>query len=65
MGANFISESVFLSSLDQTIVATANPQIASRFNDLSQITWIASGYFLTQASFILTYGQVRVIYPIN
>ncbi|KAG8923237.1 hypothetical protein FRC02_011279 [Tulasnella sp. 418] len=50
--------SIFLVALDQTIVATAIPVIASQFNALEEVTWIASAYFLTQAGFILTYGQL-------
>ncbi|KAG8984776.1 hypothetical protein FRB90_005115 [Tulasnella sp. 427] len=37
-----------LVALDQTIVATAIPRIASEFDALDQVTWIASAYFLTQ-----------------
>jgi MFS family permease len=65
-----------LVALDQTIVATAIPQIVSDFNGLSQVTWVASACeciflivsnlypdlctidFLTQAGFMLTFGQV-------
>jgi hypothetical protein len=39
---------VLLIALDQTIVATALPRIVSRFNALSSVSWVASGYFLTQ-----------------
>ncbi|KAG8885078.1 hypothetical protein FRB97_002243 [Tulasnella sp. 331] len=53
--------SIFLVALDQTIVATAIPRIASDFNALEQVTWIASGYFLTQSGLILTYGQVLAV----
>ncbi|KAG8874894.1 hypothetical protein FRB97_005554 [Tulasnella sp. 331] len=55
--------SIFLVSLDQTIVATAIPRIASQFNALEQVTWIASGYFLTQASLILSYGRILAVAP--
>ncbi|KAL7411362.1 ABC transporter [Mrakia frigida] len=55
--------SVFLIALDQTIVATALPVIASEFQALDQITWIISAYFLTQAPLILVYGQVLTIFP--
>jgi EmrB/QacA subfamily drug resistance transporter len=55
--------SVLLIALDQTIVATAIPRIASQFDALTQVTWIASGYFLTQAGFMLTYGQILTIAP--
>lgn len=43
--------SVFLIALDQTILAPALPVIASKFNALEQIAWIASAYFLTQVCF--------------
>lgn len=52
-----LTYSIFLVALDQTIVATAIPRIASQFNALEQVTWIASAYFLTQSSFILFYGM--------
>jgi MFS family permease len=55
--------SIFLVALDQTITATAIPRIASDFNSLDSITWIASGYFLTQAGFLLLYGQLLIIAP--
>ncbi|CAE6398889.1 unnamed protein product [Rhizoctonia solani] len=47
--------SILLVALDQTIVATALPKIASHFDALSQVSWIVSGYFLTQAGLLL-YG---------
>jgi MFS family permease len=37
--------SVLLIALDQTIVATALPRIASDFDALDQLTWIVSAYF--------------------
>ncbi|KAG8894654.1 hypothetical protein FRC00_008630 [Tulasnella sp. 408] len=54
---------IFLVALDQTIVATAIPRIASGFNALEQVTWIASAYFLTQAGLMLTYGQILRVAP--
>ncbi|QRW16005.1 major facilitator superfamily transporter [Rhizoctonia solani] len=53
--------SILLIALDQTIVATALPIIASKFDAFDQVTWIASGYFLTQAGLMLTYGQLLSI----
>ncbi|KAG8863135.1 hypothetical protein FRB96_009317 [Tulasnella sp. 330] len=55
--------SVFLIALDQTIVATAIPKIASDFDALEQVTWIASAYFLTQVGLILTYGRILAVAP--
>lgn len=46
--------SVFLIALDQTILAPALPVIASKFNALEQIAWIASAYFLTQVSLLVS-----------
>lgn len=39
-------------ALDQTIISTALPSIASDFNAISQLSWIASGYFLAQVGSI-------------
>ncbi|WVQ71499.1 hypothetical protein IAR50_001037 [Cryptococcus sp. DSM 104548] len=54
---------VFLFALDQLIVATALPKITEQFNALSQMSWIASGYFLTLLSFNLLYAQFMNIFP--
>ncbi|KAG8743762.1 hypothetical protein FRC10_011482 [Ceratobasidium sp. 414] len=55
--------SLLLVALDQTIVATALPQIASHFDALSQVSWIVSAYFLTQAGLLLLYGQLLIVAP--
>ncbi|CAE7095866.1 unnamed protein product [Rhizoctonia solani] len=55
--------SILLIALDQTIVATALPIIASKFDAFDQVTWIASAYFLTQAGLMLTYGQLLSVAP--
>jgi hypothetical protein len=39
-----------LAALDQTIVATALPEIASDFKALDKITWVATAYLLTSVS---------------
>ncbi|GAA5909666.1 hypothetical protein JCM5296_006726 [Sporobolomyces johnsonii] len=54
--------SVFLIALDQTILAPALPVIASKFNALDEIAWIASAYFLTQTAFLLLYGQALTLF---
>ncbi|KAG8810080.1 hypothetical protein FRC17_003107 [Serendipita sp. 399] len=36
---------VFCAALDQTIVATALPKLASQFNALDRLTWVVSAYF--------------------
>ncbi|KAF8526940.1 ABC transporter [Hysterangium stoloniferum] len=52
-----------LVSLDQTIISTALPTIASHFNAVSDLSWIASAYFLPQAGLMLFFGRVLVIAP--
>ncbi|WVQ83765.1 hypothetical protein IAT38_005909 [Cryptococcus sp. DSM 104549] len=55
--------SFFLFALDQLIVATAIPKITEEFNSLTQLSWLASGFFLTLLSFNLLYSQVMNIIP--
>lgn len=50
-----------LTSLDQTIIATALPPIASEFQAVSQLSWIASAYFLPQAGLMLLFGKILSI----
>jgi hypothetical protein len=40
----------FLVALDQSIVSTALPRIASEFNQLEQISWVVSAYFRTSVA---------------
>ncbi|GAA5877227.1 hypothetical protein JCM8547_006303 [Rhodosporidiobolus lusitaniae] len=54
---------VLLVSLDQTILATALPRIASDFNSFDKQGWISSAFLLTNASFVLVFGQILRIYP--
>lgn len=37
----------FVASLDQSMVATALPKLASEFNALDQLTWVVSAFFRT------------------
>ncbi|RIA88399.1 major facilitator superfamily domain-containing protein [Glomus cerebriforme] len=48
-----LSIGVFLAALDQTIVTTALPAIASEFGALDQITWVATAYLLTSYTLII------------
>ncbi|KAH7906463.1 transporter [Hygrophoropsis aurantiaca] len=52
-----------LVAVDQTILSTALPTIASHFNAVSDLSWIASAYFLPQAAFMLFFGRVLTIAP--
>jgi len=52
-----------LVTLDQTIVATATPVIASHFSSFDEVAWIPGAYFLTEAGFILITGQLLTVIP--
>ncbi|KAL2827793.1 major facilitator superfamily domain-containing protein [Aspergillus cavernicola] len=54
---------LFLIALDQTILSTALPRIASDFNAFSQQGWVAASFVLTQTTFILFFSQVLRVYP--
>ncbi|KZV79046.1 MFS general substrate transporter, partial [Exidia glandulosa HHB12029] len=49
--------------VSQTIVTNAIPRIASVFNALDEITWIPTAFLLTQAPFLLVYGQLNTLFP--
>ncbi|KAJ7082359.1 ABC transporter [Mycena belliarum] len=55
--------SLLLIALDQTILSTALPRIASDFNSFTLQGWVASSFVLAQTVFILFYGQILRIYP--
>ncbi|RUS15319.1 major facilitator superfamily-domain-containing protein [Endogone sp. FLAS-F59071] len=54
--------SVFVTSLDQTIVSTSLPRIASDFAALDQISWVGTGYLLTSTAFQPLYGKFSDIF---
>ncbi|KAJ7716965.1 ABC transporter [Mycena maculata] len=55
--------SISLISLDQTILATALPRIASDFNSFSLQGWVADSFLLAQTAFCLFYGQTLRLFP--
>ncbi|KAJ7339008.1 ABC transporter [Mycena albidolilacea] len=55
--------SQMLIALDQTILATALPRIASDLHSFTLQGWVATSFILTQTVFMLFYGQVLRIYP--
>ncbi|KAJ7185328.1 major facilitator superfamily domain-containing protein [Mycena filopes] len=54
---------VLLVALDQTILATALPRIASDFNSFSLQGWVSTSFVLAQSVFLLFYGQMLRIFP--
>ncbi|MFI5888413.1 MDR family MFS transporter [Streptomyces sp. NPDC051554] len=53
---------LFISNLDQTIVATALPSIGKDLNDLSGSSWIVTAYLLTSAVTTLIFGKLGDMY---
>ncbi|KAF9925326.1 hypothetical protein FBU30_004916 [Linnemannia zychae] len=54
-----------LASLDNTIIATALPQISSDFNAQSQMAWIATSYLLAYTAFQSLYGRFSDIFGLK
>ncbi|KAF8198860.1 ABC transporter [Mycena galopus ATCC 62051] len=54
--------SLLLIALDQTILSTALPRIASDFDSFSLQGWVASSFVLSQTVFVLFYGQILRIF---
>ena len=53
---------MFLSALDQTIVASALPTIGHQFNDMSNLSWIVSAYLLASTAVAPLFGSLSDIY---
>lgn len=54
--------SMLLSALDQSIVATALPQIASDLNGLTKLSWVVTAYLITTAISTPIYGKLGDLY---
>jgi EmrB/QacA subfamily drug resistance transporter len=53
-----VAPSMFLGSLDQTIVAAALPVIARSFGGLALVTWVITGYLLAATVAAPVYGRL-------
>jgi EmrB/QacA subfamily drug resistance transporter len=53
---------LFLAALDQTIVATALPQIVSDLGGLSQYSWVFTAYMLASTVTVPLYGKIGDVY---
>ncbi|KAK6073813.1 major facilitator superfamily transporter [Seiridium cupressi] len=60
-----ITFSIFLMSLDQTIVATAIPKITDEFGGLDKVSWYGSVYFMTFGGFQSAWGKFYRYYPLK
>ena len=57
--------SMFIQSLNSTIIATAIPKITDDFGRVDQVGWYGSAAFLTFASFQPTWGKAFKYFPIK
>lgn len=53
---------LFLSALDQTIVATAMPRIAADLGGLNLYAWVTTAYLLTNTALVPIYGKLSDLY---
>src|SRR5215471_10152610 len=53
---------MLLAALDQTIVSTALPRIASDLNGLNKLSWVATAYLLTTAVVTPLYGKISDLF---
>jgi MFS family permease len=54
--------SLFLSSLDQTIVSTALPRIVSDLQGIELLAWVSTSYLLASTAMVPIYGKLSDIY---
>ncbi|KAL2017360.1 hypothetical protein VTK56DRAFT_2283 [Thermocarpiscus australiensis] len=57
--------SIFLVSLDMTIVATAIPKITDDFQGLEDVAWYGAAFFMTVGGFQSTWGKVFKYFPLK
>src|ERR1700751_4823080 len=53
---------MFLSALDQTIVATALPTIGRQFEDVTNLSWVITAYLLASTALAPIFGPLSDIY---
>jgi EmrB/QacA subfamily drug resistance transporter len=53
---------MFLTALDQTIVATALPTIGRQFSDVTSLSWVITAYLLSSTSVAPVFGSLSDIY---
>ncbi len=54
--------SLFLSSLDQTIVSTALPRIIADLRGIALLAWVSTSYLLASTAMVPIYGKLSDIY---
>ena len=54
---------LFLAALDQTIVATALPEMVEDLEGIDRYAWVATAYLLASTALALVYGKLADTYP--
>ncbi|KAJ5600446.1 major facilitator superfamily domain-containing protein [Penicillium hetheringtonii] len=57
--------SMFLVSLDMTIVATAIPRITDEFGGIDLVGWYGSAFFITLGGFQAAWGKIYKYFPLK
>ncbi|KAH6894708.1 major facilitator superfamily domain-containing protein [Thelonectria olida] len=57
--------SIFLASLDMTIVATAIPKITDEFKGLDKVGWYSTAFFMTNGGFQSSWGKAYKYFPLK
>ncbi|KAI1404033.1 MFS general substrate transporter [Hypoxylon fuscum] len=63
--AGAVMFSVFLMSVDQTIVGTAIPKITNEFHGLDKVAWYGSAYFSAFGAFQSSWGKAYRYFPLK
>lgn len=56
---------VFLTSLDNSMLATAIPKITDTFQSLDDVSWYASAYLLTSCALQPTLGRIYSVFSVK
>lgn len=54
---------LFLAALDQTVVATALPQMVEDLRGIDRYAWVATAYLMASTALALIYGKLADTYP--
>ncbi|OBT83087.1 hypothetical protein VE02_08593 [Pseudogymnoascus sp. 03VT05] len=57
--------SIFMIALDLSIITTAIPKIATRFNSLGDVGWYGSAYLLAQMAFQPSFGKIYTYFDLK
>lgn len=53
---------MFLFALDQLIVATILSTVGTKFNAMSQVGWLSSGFLISMAVLVAVWGKISIVF---